>query len=54
MVLDFDVGEGGAVLRAVVDEFFSTIDEAVVPHFLEGCIDAIDNVFVQSKGEIAP
>ena len=49
-VLDLDVGEGGGVLGAVVDEFFATIDEAIVPHFFESFIDARDDVFVESEG----
>ena len=48
-VLDFDIGEGGLVLRAEIDEFFAAIDHAVVPHFLEGFVNAGDNVFIESK-----
>lgn len=53
-VFDFDVGEGGLVLRAEVDEFFAAINHAVVPHFLEGFIDAGDDVFIKSKSQVGP
>lgn len=53
-VLDFDVGEGGLVLGAEIDQLFATIDHAVVPHFLEGGINAGDDVFVKSEGEVGP
>lgn len=49
-VLDFDVGEGGLVLRAEVDELFAAVNHAVVPHFFEGFVDAGDDVFVESEG----
>ena len=48
-VFDFDVGEGGLVVRAEVDEFFAAVNHAVVPHFLEGFVDAGDDVFIKSK-----
>ena len=54
LMLDFDVSESGLVMRAEIDEFFATIDHAVVPHFFESFIDAGDNVFVKSEGEVIP
>ena len=53
-VFDFDVGEGGLVFGAVVDEFFAAVDETVVPHFFESLVDAVDDVFVESEGEVLP
>lgn len=53
-VVDFDVGEGGLVLRAVIDELLAAVDHAVIPHFFEGFVDAGDDVFVEGKGEIGP
>ena len=53
-VFDFDVGEGGLVLRAEVDELLATVDHAVVPHFFEGLVDAGDDVFVEGEGEVRP
>lgn len=54
LMLDFDVSESGLVMRAEIDEFFATIDHAVVPHFFESFIDAGDDVFIKSEGEIIP
>lgn len=53
-MFDFDVGEGGLVLRAEVDEFFAAVNHAVVPHFLEGFIDTGDDVFIKSKSQVGP
>ena len=53
-VLNFDIGEGGLMLRAEIDEFFAAVDHAVVPHFLEGFVNAGDNVFIESKSQVGP
>ena len=53
-VFDFDVGEGGLVFGAVVDEFFAAVNHAVVPHFFESLVDAGDDVFIESEGEVVP
>lgn len=53
-VLDFDIGEGGLVLRTEIDEFFAAVDHTVVPHFLEGFVNAGDNVFIKSKSQVGP
>lgn len=54
LVFDFDVGEGGLVVRTEIDEFFATIDHAIVPHFFKSFIDAGDNVFIKSESEVIP
>ena len=53
-MFDFDVGEGGFVLWAVVDELFTSVNVAVVPHFFESFIHARDDVFVEREGEVVP
>ena len=53
-MFDLDVGEGGLVLGAEVDEFLATVNHAIVPHFFEGGVDAVDNVLVEGKGEVVP
>ena len=53
-VFDFDVGESGLVVWAVVDEFFATVNHAVVPHFFESAVNARDDVFVESESEVVP
>ena len=54
LMLDFDVSESGLVMRTEIDEFFATIDHAIVPHLFKSFIDAGDNVFVKSEGEVIP
>ena len=51
---DFDVGEGGLVGGAEVDEFFAAVDEVVIPHVLEGGVDGFDDFGVEGEGEAAP
>ena len=53
-VVDFDVGEGGLVFWAVVDEFFTSVNQAVVPHFFESFIRSGDDVFVESESQVVP
>ena len=48
-MLDFNISKGCLVMRAVVHELFAAVDHAVIPHFLEGLINAGDDVFVESK-----
>ena len=53
-MLDFDVGEGGLVLRTEVHELFTSVNQAIIPHFFKGGIDAVNDVFIKGKGKIAP
>ena len=41
-------------LGAVVNEFFTPINHAVIPHFFESGIDAVYDIFVKSKRKIIP
>ena len=34
---------------AEVDEFFASINHAVVPHFFKSGVNAVDDVFVKSE-----
>ena len=42
------------MLGAVVDEFFASVNETIIPHFFEGGIDAVNDVFVESKSKVIP
>ena len=53
-MLNFDVGKGGLVFRAEIDEFFASVNQAIVPHFLKSGVNAINNVLVESKSEVVP
>lgn len=54
LVFNFDVGKGSLVVRAEIDELFTTINHTVVPHFLESLVNAGDDVLVKSESEIIP
>lgn len=54
LMFDFDVGEGGLVVRTEINQLLATVNHAVVPHFLESFVDARDNVFIKSESEIIP
>ena len=51
---NFDVGKSGLVLSAIVDELFAAIDELVVPEFLEGAIDGVDDFLIKGESEAGP
>lgn len=53
-VLHFDVGESGVVVGAEIDEFFASVDEAVLEEFFEGVIDGVDYWLVEGEHEMLP
>lgn len=54
LMLDFDVGEGGLMVGAEIDELLAAIDHAIIPHLLESLIDTRDDVLIKSESEIIP
>lgn len=54
LVIDFDVGEGGLVLGAEVDQAFTTVDQLVVQEVLEGVVDGVDDLGIEGEGEVGP
>ena len=42
------------MLWTEVHELFTSINEAIIPHFFESSINAVDDVFIKSKGEVIP
>lgn len=51
---NFDVGEGGLMFGAEIDEFFASVNEVVVPHLFEGGVNLGDDFGVESEGEGGP
>lgn len=54
LMFDFDVGEGGLVVRTEINQLLATVNHAVVPHFFESFVDARNDVFIKSESEIIP
>lgn len=54
LVFDFDVCESSLVVRAEIDEFFATVNHAVIPHFFKSFVDARDDVLIKGESEIIP
>jgi len=48
-VIDFDVSEGGLMLGTVIDKLFTSVNEAVLPESLEGIVDGVDDLLVESE-----
>jgi len=51
---DFDISEGGLMFGTEIDGFFTSVDEVIVPHLLEGGVGGVDNFGIKSEGEGRP
>ena len=51
---DFDVCECGLVFSTEVYELFTSVNEAILPKFIESLIDSFGNFWIESKSKTIP
>ena len=54
LVIDLDIGKAGAVESTVINQALTPVNEAFIPHFLEGIVSAADDFIIERKGVTAP